>query len=118
MGKYLVSLSALAFVVLPVVASAAFTNFSESVTTIEGWINSLIPLLIGIAVLVFLWGVVKYVTAGDDAEKRKAGGALMAYGILAIFVMISVWGLVNILVDTFSLDNTAPTEVPTVPDIP
>ena len=107
--------SALALILLPVFAFANFTDFNTTIGTITGWIDSLIPLLIGIAVLVFLWGVVKYVIAGDDAEKRKSGGALMAYGILAIFVMVSVWGLVGVLIGTFQLETTTPDNLPSVP---
>jgi len=105
----------LGLILVPSLALAQFTDFEGSITTLTEWINSIIPLLIGIAVLVFLWGVIKYVIAGDDAESRKQGLGLMAYGILAIFVMVSVWGLVNVLINTFSLETAAPTDIPEVP---
>jgi hypothetical protein len=116
MSKYFIYPYALALAFLPVAAGAqGFGSLDNALDTLTDWLNDLIPLMIGIAVVVFLWGVLKYVMAGDDAEKRKSGGALMAYGVLAIFVMVSVWGLVNILVDTFNLDNTVPTDIPEVP---
>ncbi|OHA59893.1 MAG: hypothetical protein A2589_02530 [Candidatus Vogelbacteria bacterium RIFOXYD1_FULL_46_19] len=117
MNNKLKVLSASLFTTLliPALTFAAFNDFDDAISTITGWLNDLIPLLIGIAVIVFLWGVVKYVIAGSDSTKRKEGGALMAYGILAIFVMISVWGLVNILVDTLDLNTNIPTDLPQVP---
>ncbi len=116
MYKKFVGLGAMALALAPVVAAAqSFDNFDSAIATITGWINSLIPLLIGIAVLVFLWGVLKYVTAGADEKKRKEGASLVGYGVVAIFVMLSVWGLVNVLISTFDLKNDIPTNIPQVP---
>jgi peptidoglycan biosynthesis protein MviN/MurJ (putative lipid II flippase) len=70
-------------------------------------ITSLIPIVIGIAVLIFLWGVLKYVVAKGEDEQKEARG-VMLYGIIALFVMVSVWGLVNILGDTLNLNRAVP----------
>ena len=78
-------------------------------------IATLIPLIIGVAVLLFLYGVLKYVTAGGDPEKRTEARNTMIWGIIAIFVMVSVWGLVNVLTSTFNLDSET---VPSGPGIP
>ena len=71
-------------------------------------LQPLITLIIAIGLVVFLWGIVKYVTAGGDESKAKEGRDLMIYGIIALFVMVSVWGLVNILHETFQLSDDAP----------
>lgn len=76
-------------------------------------INRLIPFIIALTVLVFLWGVFKFVIA-NDAEKRKEARGYMVWGIVSLFIMVSVWGLVNILVRTFSLNTNAPA-LPQVP---
>ncbi len=64
-------------------------------------LNYVISLLIGIAVVTFLVGVLGYVKAGDNEEKRTAGRDLMLYGIVCLFVMISVWGFVKLLTTSF-----------------
>ncbi len=71
-------------------------------------INRLIPFVIALTVLIFLWGVFKFVISGGDSEKRKEAQGYMIWGIIALFVMVSVWGLVNILVRSFNLDVSAP----------
>lgn len=77
-------------------------------------INRLIPFIIALTVLVFLFGVFKFVIA-NDAEKRKEARGYMVWGVVSLFVMVAVWGLVNVLVRTFQLDTNAPPgpQVPT-----
>ena len=70
-------------------------------------INRLIPFVITLALLVFLWGVLQYVFSTDTTKREEARG-YMIYGIVGLFVMVSVWGLVNILVRSLALDNVAP----------
>lgn len=106
-----------AIAALPVVALAAdFSNLESAFDSIINIINGIIiPLIVAVAGLYFMWGVISYVTAGGAEEKRTEGRNMMIYGIIALFVMISVWGLVNILVKTFDItDETVPLpETPT-----
>ena len=76
--------------------------------------SGVIPLIIGIGLMLFLIGVVQYISSGDNEEKREAGRNLMIYGIISIFVMVSVWGFVNILISTFNFTNSTPT-MPALP---
>ncbi len=76
----------------------------------------LVPLIFALAFIVFLWGVFTYfIAGGHDEEKRETGKSLMLWGIIGFFVMVSVWGLVNILKGTFSLNNNVPDYAPTLP---
>ena len=70
--------------------------------------NVLVPLIFAVAFLVFIWGVFQYFIAKSE-EAKENGKNLILYGLIGFFVMVSVWGLVNILVGTFSLNNAAPT---------
>ena len=93
-----------------------FNNAQNAILSIRDLINSIIPLVIGIAVLVFLWGLVQYVTAGADEEKKAAARGIIIYGIIIIFVMTAVWGFVRILNTTFfnGTDVTSPVHGPTI----
>ena len=64
-------------------------------------IRSLIPLVFSIAFLGFLWGAARFILNADDATKRTEGSKAMLYGVIALFVMISVWGLIGLLTGTF-----------------
>lgn len=87
-------------------AGADFASLVD--TLIDFVIDPLVFLLIAVAVLIFLYGVVKFIGAAGDEAKRKEGKDLIIYGLIGLFVMVSVWGLVNVLVSTFSdLDTTS-----------
>ncbi len=73
-------------------------------TIIGGMITPVITLIVSGAVVVFLWGIFKFIKS--EGKEKEAGRDMMVWGIVGIFVMVSVWGLVNILRGTFNLDNT------------
>lgn len=79
-------------------------------------INQLLPLVISLTVLVFIWGLFKLVVAGDSEDSRAEARGYITWGIVALFVMVSVWGLVNILIRSFALSNSMPA-MPAVPDV-
>ncbi|MES2994785.1 MAG: pilin [Patescibacteria group bacterium] len=62
----------------------------------------LVPLIFALAFIAFLWGVFTYFIAGAaDEEKRDTGKKFVTYGLIGFFVMVSVWGIVNLLVNSF-----------------
>ncbi|MCU0660422.1 MAG: hypothetical protein MUD00_02300, partial [Candidatus Pacebacteria bacterium] len=54
-------------------------------------IKLLIPVFIAASLGLFVYGVVIYFINADNAEKRRDGSKFMLWGIVALFVMISVW---------------------------
>lgn len=64
-------------------------------------LKPLTVLIIGLAVLYFLLGVLKYIQSVGDETKRKEGVTMMTYGIIGLFVMASLWGLVYVIQNTF-----------------
>jgi len=77
--------------------SADFTFFGDALTQISGLINQLVPVLVAIALVFFLWGVVTFILSAGDEEARSIGKHKMVWGIIALFVIVSVWGLVSLL---------------------
>ena len=70
--------------------------------------QSVVPLLISIAIVVFIWGVIQYVINTDDVSKRAEGRNFMIYGIIGLFVIVSIWGLIKILTGTFGINFAIP----------
>ncbi len=74
-------------------------------STILYIINSvLVPLIFAVAFIVFLYGIAKaYIFSSSEPEEVKKGHTLILWGVVAFAVMISIWGLVNIVANTFGL---------------
>ena len=64
-------------------------------------INSAITLIMGIAFVAFMIGLVRFIGTSGDDKSRSDGKQLMVWGIIALFVMTGVWGIVNIMQRTF-----------------
>lgn len=67
--------------------------------------NSIIPLIFALAMVMFVWGVVQYVINSAEEAKKDKGRQFMLWGVIALTVMVSVWGLVDILGATFGVDT-------------
>ena len=78
------------------------------------FLNSIIPVLIALGVVYFVWGVISFVIASDE-EAKTTGRNRIIFGIIGLAVIIGMWGLVNLLRNTFQLGNTTGIELPTVP---
>ena len=64
----------------------------------------LVPLIFAIAFIIFIYGIFRYFIAGGaDPEAQKKGKQLLIYGIIGFVIMISLWGIVNIVSNTFGL---------------
>jgi len=74
-----------------------FAPLSSLLTQVIGFINVvLIPLILAIAFLMFVWGVVKMFFLGGG-EERLEGRKFIMWAVIAFVVIFSIWGLVNIL---------------------
>ncbi len=94
-------------------AAFAAKNIADIVLQVNAIINTLVPFIVGLAVLTIIWGLFNYVAGAGDEEKRAQAKQYIIWGIIGVFLMLSVWGLVNVLVNSFSLENTTRPAVPT-----
>lgn len=66
-------------------------------------ITAALPVLMALAFLYFLWGGARVILSAGDEKSRASGKATLLWGGIALFVMVTVWGLVSIIVGTFFL---------------
>ncbi len=111
MKKILIIIGSIASLSLPVLVLAA-ANTSYITSLITGGltiIRNLIIFLISLAVVWFIWNVIKYSMSSEDDDKTKAKEQ-MIHGIIAIAVIVSIWGLVYLLQSIFGVGaGPAPT---------
>ena len=85
------------------------TNFCGLASLILGMLNkAVIPILMALAIVFFIAGVVQYVINPSSSEEREKGQQYMIWGIVGLFAIVSVWGLVAILTGTFGIENLIP----------
>lgn len=89
--------------ILPSVTLASGKTLASLINLIIGYLNVILVLLMGFAVVVFVYYVIKYYIMPN--ENRAEAGYYVMYSIIGFFVILSFWGLVNILQNTFSLKN-------------
>lgn len=65
--------------------------------------RSIIPLIITLALVAFLFGVLQYVINADDAAKRTEGRKYMLWGIISLFVMLGIFGILQLIGNTFDI---------------
>ena len=112
--KKLIKIVPLAAILFPAVAFAAFPKTSDLILEVSSLVRALILIMAGLALLAFFWGLVKFIFKAGDEKETAAGKRLMQWGLIALFVMVSVWGIIKFVeIELFgNLDKTNPT-IPT-----
>ncbi len=107
--KKLIALS-LSLAPLSAFAQTTITNVEGIFTKFTTLGNAFVTILISLSVIWIIINVFRYLIAGSE-EDRKKGGMSILYGVVALFVILSIWGLVAILKTSFGTgQNTAPVQ--------
>ena len=72
-------------------------TFTDLAGRLAGVGNTIITFLVGVALVLLIWGAFKYIRAAGDSEKLAEGRRVAVYGIIALFLMLSFWGFVMII---------------------
>lgn len=75
-------------------------------------INPLITLLFGIAIVLFVVGLVEYLAQKDNADAATKGKRHMVWGIIGIFIMVSVFAIMRIIINALGVELPADAQIP------
>ena len=81
----------------PMFVFAILENTQGLITAVGGLVSQATIVVGGIALLVFLWGLAKFIFKANDPEANEEGKNIMRWGLIALFVMVSVWGIIGFL---------------------
>lgn len=99
----------------PSLAFAQLNNVENLMRAFGRLVDLALPIVVGIALLGFFWGLVEFIFAAGDAEKKDKGKTHMIWGLVALFVMVSVWGLVRFIGQAFNIEQgTGSGQIPRV----
>jgi hypothetical protein len=79
-------------------------------------VSRLVPFAIGVAVLVFFWFLINFIWIGkDNPEDQQKNLRGMGYSVLALFVMVSIWGIVGFAGSLVGINQGGNIPVPGIP---
>lgn len=114
MKKTFATLSALLFA-LPLAASAqSLQPLANLIGAIARLVGALVPILITLALVVFFWGLVRYLLGTGGKSDIDGAKNLMKWGLVTLFVMVSVWGIVRLAQDALGINPNAGATSPQV----
>lgn len=95
--------------------TADLAYIEDAVNMVQGLVEQLVPLAIAIGLLFFIWGLVQFIASLGDEESKEVGKRRMVWGVMALFVIVSVWGLVGLLNQITGVEQGGDVELPAVP---
>ena len=106
---------AVAVTLSPMVALAQFGEINTFIGRITTFINNtLIPLVFAIALIVFIWGMFRFFIH-KGAEDREQGKQLAIWSVVAFVLMVSIWGIVNLIANGLGFSGDQIENIPTTP---
>lgn len=66
-------------------------------------LNLLVPILIGLAMIFFFWGLSKFILNADNQANIQKGKDYMLWGVLALFVLFSFDAIINLIASELGL---------------
>ena len=85
----------------------SFHSLTDVFQFILAVIDTVIPVIVAGAVAVFLWGLFRVLRAAGNESDHTEGWNIMIYGLIGIFVMTAVWGLIAVLNGTFGFSGVS-----------
>lgn len=105
--KYLRIISLVVSFLAPLIVSAASLGaFDDMVGLLTSGLNLIIVFLFLAATVIFLFGVVKYISAAGEEDAQKEARNMIMWGVIFLAVMVAVWGFVYVVLD-FIFDSEA-----------
>ena len=90
------------------VAYASVDSFISNVNKLI--VNPLIILLFALAIVYFLYGIFQFISNQENEEAKTKGKSHMIWGIIGIVIMMGVFTILNIIMDTFNINGINPKE--------
>ena len=79
-------------------AEASVVTLMKSVDRVI--LNPLIVFLFALATVYFIYGLTRYLLSPDNEEVRKSSKSSMIWGVIGMFIMVSVFGIMNLILSS------------------
>jgi hypothetical protein len=65
----------------------------------------LVPIAFTLCLAYFAWGIVKYIKNADSDKAAEQAKNVMVWGLVGLFVAVSIWGIVALLKDELNIPD-------------
>ncbi|MFA6601455.1 MAG: pilin [Candidatus Paceibacterota bacterium] len=115
MSKNLRLLLAITVAYYPLTVLAQAQTLKTLISTVAGYFNSILALIMGLAVVIFVWYIIQYYIRPN--ENRAEAAQYVMWAVLGFFIILSMWGIVNVLINTFNLGTNNPKSWSSIQDL-
>jgi len=88
-------------------------NLPELNKRLLEFVNGAIKVLVALTVLVFIFGVIRYIAAGGDPEATKKARGFILWSVIGFALILGIWGVAR-----FFLQGIFGSDVTTIPTVP
>ena len=99
-------------IIMPITAFAANSKIKTILTNIQDTLGIVIKIFITLALVIFIWGVVRFILAAGNPQARNQAKGIMLYGIIAIAILAMMTGIVAFLQTYFGITPGQPIKIP------
>ena len=117
MKKYITIISIILFTTPFITHAALFNNLTGLINILIDLINKSTVIVVALALLFFFWGMSNFIFNAADETKRKEGRSVMMWGVIVLFVIVSIAGIINVLNATFLKGNNSSTNSRLLPSL-
>ena len=105
--KY-IKISSLSLLIPTISFAATGKTLKDVLESVAVYLDLALKVLMGLAVVYFVYSIIEYFISPGSTEKRKEARQYIMWSLIGFFVIISLWGIVNVLSSTFNLGSNAP----------
>ena len=89
--------------------NVAYADIGSLVKRVNTFIlNPFIAFLFAVALAYFVYGVIEFLMNGDSDEARSTGKQHMLWGVIGMFIMMSVFGIMQLIITTLGVTGVSP----------
>ena len=87
----------------PIFAFAALDGVRGLIDAFRGLLRPIIPILLGLSLVYFFWGIGQFILHAGDQKAREEGKQKILWGVIALFVFISIYGIILFIANTLGI---------------
>ncbi len=107
----------LILIFLPALSFAEEGGIGDVLATLQELLGSLYLIILALVGIVFAWSLFNFIFKADKDEKGKSKTTLI-WSLIAMFLLVSVWGIVHILQESLGIDDHLTPKAPMLPTTP